>query len=95
MEKEIQNIDNAELDTAADKISIAINQSIAGYFDIFTRILSSTIWQSPTELGIKLIQEVAPREWEILTEEPSDSIEIKRQKEILRKSVIVTSSRII
>lgn len=84
MNKETKWIENPELTIARENITRAVTRSISDHFDVFTHILSSTIWQSPMELALKLIEELSPREWEILKDRTDDTLEVKREKEALR-----------
>ena len=53
--------------------------------DIFFDNISTTIWQSPRELAINWMMRIAPTEWKSLQEMPNDAIEVRRNKEAIRR----------
>lgn len=85
MEKEINKLSQEKLERASTIITQAVHKSMFEHFDVFAHLLSTIVWQSSTELCIKLIEMKAPEEWESLQDEQGESIEIRRQKESHRK----------
>jgi hypothetical protein len=51
------------------------------------------VWQSPKEIALKWIEKMASDEWKDLADNPSEPIEIRKNKEIIRKRILITSGQ--
>lgn len=58
-------------------------------FDIFFQLLSTTIFQSPSELALTWIKKFVPEEWSLFQESPLDSMEIRELKYKFRANAVL------
>lgn len=72
-------------------INAKLIESYHRSYDIFFELLSS-VWLSPTELGEKWISKICPNEWKLLQDDPREPINIRKEKEEVRKSLAIETA---
>ncbi|GAB0174145.1 MAG: hypothetical protein HHAS10_00240 [Candidatus Altimarinota bacterium] len=70
---------------AAHRLWGRIRKGYSRTYDVLFSLTNSAVWQSPKELSVKWIEKVAPEEWAILKDDPSESLEARSLKDSIRK----------